>query len=70
MLETWNIIQPKLTDPNQIVHLWYVFTWFEVVSGLKVDLSKFELVLVKDVSNFWKWWLFWAVNNRHYQCNT
>lgn len=38
-------------DPNQILHLRYVFTWFEAVSGLKVNMGKSELVPVGDVHN-------------------
>lgn len=38
-------------DPEQITHLCYVFTWFEAVSDLKVNLSKLELVPMREVHN-------------------
>ncbi len=37
------------TDSEQISNLRYVFTWFEAVSGLKINLSKSEIVPVGDV---------------------
>ena len=36
-------------DSEQILNLRFVFTWFEVVSGLKINLSKSEIVPVGDV---------------------
>uniref|UniRef100_A0A2N9GD12 Reverse transcriptase zinc-binding domain-containing protein n=1 Tax=Fagus sylvatica TaxID=28930 RepID=A0A2N9GD12_FAGSY len=36
-------------DLEQISNLRYVFTWFEAVSGLKINFSKFEIVPVGDV---------------------
>ncbi len=36
-------------DSEQILNLRFVFTWFEAVSGLKINLSKSEIVLVGDV---------------------
>jgi endonuclease/exonuclease/phosphatase family metal-dependent hydrolase len=36
-------------DSEQISNLRYVFTWFEAVSGLKINLSKSEIVPVGDV---------------------
>jgi hypothetical protein len=36
-------------DFEQILNLRYVFTWFEAASGLKINLSKFEIVPVGDV---------------------
>uniref|UniRef100_A0A2N9G078 Reverse transcriptase domain-containing protein n=1 Tax=Fagus sylvatica TaxID=28930 RepID=A0A2N9G078_FAGSY len=38
-------------DVAQLEYLRYVFTWFEVVSGLRVNLQKSEMVLVGDVPN-------------------
>ncbi len=37
-------------DPQQLTSLRYVFTWFEAVSGLKINLGKSKLVLVGEVS--------------------
>uniref|UniRef100_A0A2N9IHU7 Reverse transcriptase domain-containing protein n=1 Tax=Fagus sylvatica TaxID=28930 RepID=A0A2N9IHU7_FAGSY len=36
-------------DSEQISNLRYVFTWFEAVSGLKINLSKSKIVPVGDV---------------------
>uniref|UniRef100_A0A2N9G1C3 Reverse transcriptase domain-containing protein n=1 Tax=Fagus sylvatica TaxID=28930 RepID=A0A2N9G1C3_FAGSY len=36
-------------DPNQVLQLQYLLTWFEANSGLKVNLGKSELVPVGDV---------------------
>jgi hypothetical protein len=36
-------------DSDQVTNLRYVFTWFEAVSGLKINLSKSEIVPVGDV---------------------
>uniref|UniRef100_A0A2N9HJW1 Reverse transcriptase domain-containing protein n=1 Tax=Fagus sylvatica TaxID=28930 RepID=A0A2N9HJW1_FAGSY len=36
-------------DSEQISNLRYVFTWFEAVSGLKINLGKSEIVPVGDV---------------------
>ena len=38
-------------EPEQVTHLQYVFTWFEMIYRLKVNLSKSELVLVGEVHN-------------------
>ena len=38
-------------DPGWIWHLWFLYTWFEVISRLKVKLGKYELVPVGAVSN-------------------
>ena len=38
-------------DLEQISNLRYVFTWFEAVSGLKINFSKFEIVPIGDVSH-------------------
>ena len=38
-------------DSAQISNLRQVFTWFEVVSGLKINLNKSEIVSVGDVPN-------------------
>jgi hypothetical protein len=38
-------------DSDQISNLRYVFSWFEVCSGLKINLSKSEIVSVGDVPN-------------------
>jgi hypothetical protein len=38
-------------DSEQISNLRYVFSWFEVCSGLKINLSKSEIVSVGDVPN-------------------
>lgn len=38
-------------DPHQLTSLRYVFTWFEVISSLKINLGKSELVPVGKVSN-------------------
>ena len=48
-------------DSEQISNLRYVFTWFEVVLGLKINLSKSEIVSVGDVPNI-EDELFWGVN--------
>lgn len=37
-------------NPEQIIFIHLVFIWFEVVSGLKVNLGKSELVPVGEVS--------------------
>jgi hypothetical protein len=37
------------TDPDQILQLRYLLTWFEAISGLKVNLAKSELVPMGDV---------------------
>lgn len=37
-------------NPNQIIFIHLGFIWFEVVSGLKVNLGKSELVPVGEVS--------------------
>ncbi len=39
------------TDPMQLEHLQAVFSWFEVVSGLKVNLGKSEMVSMGVVPN-------------------
>ena len=31
---------------DHILHLWLLFTWFEAISGLKINLSKSEMVPV------------------------
>uniref|UniRef100_A0A2N9HY77 Reverse transcriptase zinc-binding domain-containing protein n=1 Tax=Fagus sylvatica TaxID=28930 RepID=A0A2N9HY77_FAGSY len=36
-------------DSDQVTNLRHVFTWFEAVSGLKINLSKSEIVPVGDV---------------------
>jgi hypothetical protein len=36
-------------EPNQILNLRYLLTWFEAISSLKVNLAKSELVPVSDV---------------------
>jgi hypothetical protein len=38
-------------DPLQLRHLWGVFLWFQAISGLKINLSKSELVPVGHVPN-------------------
>ena len=38
-------------DLGQILFLWLVLFWFEVVSGLKINMGKSELVLVVVVPN-------------------
>ena len=38
-------------DPHQLTSLRFVFTWFEAVSRLKINLGKSELVPVGEVSN-------------------
>uniref|UniRef100_A0A2N9ECU2 Reverse transcriptase domain-containing protein n=1 Tax=Fagus sylvatica TaxID=28930 RepID=A0A2N9ECU2_FAGSY len=37
--------------PNQIYHLRLLFTWFEAISGLKINLGKLELEPVGHVPN-------------------
>ena len=39
------------TNPIKLEHLRSVFLWFEVVSGLKINLGKSEMVPVGEVSN-------------------
>ena len=36
-------------DPDQILHLGFLLTWFEAMSSLKVNLTKSEMVAVGDV---------------------
>ena len=36
-------------DPDQVLQLRYLLTWFEAISGLKVNLGKSKLVPVGDV---------------------
>uniref|UniRef100_A0A2N9F0T2 Reverse transcriptase domain-containing protein n=1 Tax=Fagus sylvatica TaxID=28930 RepID=A0A2N9F0T2_FAGSY len=36
-------------DSDQVTNLRHVFTWFEAVSGLKINLSKSEIVPIGDV---------------------
>jgi hypothetical protein len=36
-------------DPDQVLQLQYLLTWFEAISGLKVNLGKSELVPMGDV---------------------
>lgn len=38
-------------DPEQVRHLKGVFVWFRALSGLKINLGKFELVLVGAVAD-------------------
>jgi hypothetical protein len=38
-------------NPQQLTSLRFVFNWFEVVSGLKINLGKSELVPVGEVNN-------------------
>jgi hypothetical protein len=38
-------------DSDQLSNLRHVFSWFEVCSSLKINLSKFEIVAVGDVPN-------------------
>jgi hypothetical protein len=38
-------------DPKHILNLCLLFTWFEAISGLKINLSKFEMVPVGHVQN-------------------
>ncbi|XP_065637937.1 uncharacterized protein LOC136071041 [Quercus suber] len=40
-----------VVNPEQIWHLKAMFVWFQIVSGLKLNLGKSELVLVADVQN-------------------
>ena len=35
--------------PEQIWHWKAVFKWFQIITGLKINLGKYELVLVGDV---------------------
>ena len=35
-------------DPDQILHLGFLLTWFEAITGLKVNLAKSEMVQVGD----------------------
>jgi hypothetical protein len=37
------------SDPDHMIHLRYVLTWFEAITGLCVNLGKSELVPVGDV---------------------
>ena len=39
------------TDPIQLWHLQGVFIWFQAISGLKINLSKSELVPIGHVPN-------------------
>jgi hypothetical protein len=39
-------------DPDQLCHLQCFFLCFEVVSGLKINLAKLELVPVGNVDQF------------------
>jgi hypothetical protein len=36
-------------DPEHLCHLHFILIWFEVISGLRVNLGKSELVQVGDV---------------------
>ena len=38
-------------NPDHIFHLRLLFTWFEVISGLKINLSKLEMVPMGQVSH-------------------
>jgi hypothetical protein len=38
-------------DPNHLRNLWSLFLCYEVVSGLKMNLAKSELVYVRNVDN-------------------
>ena len=38
-------------DPIKLEHLRSIFLWFEAVSGLKINLSKSEMVPVGEVPN-------------------
>jgi hypothetical protein len=38
-------------NPDQILHLGFTLTWFEAISGLKVNLGKSKLVPVGEVPN-------------------
>ena len=38
-------------DPIQLWHLRGVFIWFQAISGLKINLSKSELVPIGNVPN-------------------
>ena len=38
------------SDPHQLWHLKIVFIWFQAVSGLKINMGKFELVLVGNMA--------------------
>jgi hypothetical protein len=36
-------------NPDHILNLWILLTWFEAISGLKINLGKSEIVLVGHV---------------------
>ncbi|RVX01666.1 hypothetical protein CK203_024418 [Vitis vinifera] len=36
---------------EDLEYMSWIFTWFEAISGLKINLEKSELILVEDVSN-------------------
>ena len=36
---------------EDLEYMSWIFTWFETISGLKINLEKSELILVEDVSN-------------------
>jgi hypothetical protein len=39
------------SNPDHILHLRFLFTWFEAISGLKINLSKSKMVPVGQVPN-------------------
>ncbi len=49
-------------DSDQLSNLRHVFSWFEVCSSLKINLSKFEIVAVGDVPNIEDIREIWGVN--------
>ena len=39
------------SKPEQLIYLGWILMWFEAVSGLRINLSKSEIILVGTVSN-------------------
>ena len=47
--------------PDQIFHLHLLFTWFEAISRLKINLLKSEMVPVGHVQIWLIWLKLWGV---------
>ena len=47
-------------NPAHIFNLWLLFTWFEAISGLKINFNKSEMAPVGNVPELGHWQLFWG----------
>ena len=48
-------------NPQHMMYIWLVLTFFEAVTGLRVNMSKSEIVPVGAVPNLGCWLILWGV---------